>query len=74
MSFNPHDLQHGTYKGKVEVLRGKRAMLRLNLAAKRPARWLAQFDEPDLYLGDRRIDVGWHEFPFDAFDLHLELT
>ena len=76
MSIDPWKVRAGTYKGKIEALRGKRALLRLGAVPTdpdRPMTWLAQFDERGLMLGDKRIDAGWHQFPYDAFDADLEL-
>lgn len=75
MRIDPRSVQAGTYKGKIETLRGKRALLRpspeRDLEMDRPRFWLAQFDERELMLGDKRIDCGWHQFPYDAFDVDL---
>ena len=75
MSIRKMDIKAATYKGKVEALRGKRALVRpgpMNHETAAPKFWLAQFDERELMLGDKRIDAGWHEFPPDAFDVDLD--
>lgn len=75
MSIDPRTVQSATYKGKIEALRGKRALVRpgpKNLETDRPTYLLAQFDQRDLTLGDKRLDLGWHQFPLDAFDYDLE--
>lgn len=75
--IDPKTIKAATYKGKIESLRGKRALVRLGQIPAdpdRPLTWLAQFDQRDLMLGNKRLDIGWHEFPHDAFDVDLDFN
>lgn len=70
MSFDQSQIRAGTYVGKVERLRGERALVR---PGRTPDTVLAQFDSYGALLGDRILSYGWHTFPADAFDLDLDL-
>lgn len=72
MSIDPKTIKGATYKGKIEALRGKRALIRPGPLHETGKCVYAQFDEQELMLGDKRLDIGWHVMPLDSFDVDLE--
>jgi len=70
MSYDQSELRAGTYIGKVERLRGMRALVRPHSTGD----WLAQFDSFGALLGDKVLSHGWHRFPKSDFDFDLEFN
>lgn len=63
----------GTYCGRVENLRGRRALVRTGVDVNTGS-VLAQFDEPvSLSEFGAPLNFGWHRFPLEDFDLDLEM-
>jgi hypothetical protein len=69
----------GCYCGPIEILAGRRALVRTNAPDCRPGHLMAQFNEPVIvndargYIaGGTPLNVGWHRFPVADFDLDVE--